>query len=279
MREIWKQHPIYTKYHFSTHGNCINQKGEPVISKTKHLRLFDDEDSRISVDLAKLIAETHIPNPMSYAFVRHLDGNQINNHMDNIEWCETSPDNLKAFFCHDCQTQDYDLFYPYIKKYCKACYTKRTKERNDGKSPEEKELTKIKQKAWSNNNLIKVRVLGAKQRAKKNHMEFNIDEEYVNQLLVEQNYRCKYSGEIMLLSCDAEKNTRLTLKTVSIERIDSTMGYVKGNVALVTSIVNSMKNDLSVSQFFDEIEIIYQNIKASKELSDFLTPKNSPEIF
>ena len=279
MREIWKQHPIYSKYHFSTHGNCINHKGEPVITKTKHCRLFDDQDSRVSVDLAKLIAETHIPNPMSYEFVKHVDGNHKNNHIHNIEWCETSSDNLKGFLCDDCQTQDYNLFYPYAKKYCKICYTKRTKQRNQEKSPEEKELAKIKQKVWNNNNLIKIRVLGAKQRAKKNQMGFDIDEDYVNQLLVQQDYKCKYSGEPLQLSCDDDKNTRLTLKTISIERIDPTIGYVKGNVVLVTSIVNSMKNDLSITQFFDEIEIIYKNIKATKELSDFFSPKNSPEKF
>ena len=270
MREIWKQHPVYSKYHFSTLGNCINHKGEPVITKTKHLRLFDNQGSRVSVDLDKLIAQTHIDNPMSYEFVRHLDENQNNNHMNNIEWCETTPD-LKWFCCNDCGTEDHSNFYPYAKTYCKSCSSKRNTLRTNNKSPEEKEQLKLKQKVWLNNNFIKTRVLGAKTRAKKKGLEFDIDEDYIQQLLIEQNYKCKYSGEIMLLYCVDDKDTRLTLKTMSIDRIDSSLGYIKGNIALVTSIVNSMKNDLSVPQFFDEIMIVANSIKNTQELSVLLT--------
>ncbi len=35
------------------------------------------------------------------------------------------------------------------------------------------------------------------------------------------------------------------LKTISIDRIDSSKGYVRGNVQLVCWVVNQMKNDLT----------------------------------
>ena len=38
--------------------------------------------------VSRLIAETFLPNPNGYWFVLHMDGNDLNNHVDNLKWCD-----------------------------------------------------------------------------------------------------------------------------------------------------------------------------------------------
>ena len=36
----------------------------------------------------RLIAETCIPNPNNYPQINHIDGNKLNNEINNLEWCD-----------------------------------------------------------------------------------------------------------------------------------------------------------------------------------------------
>lgn len=46
--------------------------------------------------------------------------------------------------------------------------------------------------------------------------------------------------------------------SASIDRIDSSIGYIRGNVVFVISAVNTMKSNLSEKEFFNIIESVYK---------------------
>lgn len=69
--------------------------------------------------------------------------------------------------------------------------------------------------------------------------EFNLTEEYVISLLESQNFLCKLSG----LPITVEEGN------ASLDRIDSTKGYIEGNVQFVHKTINFMKNTMSQDEF------------------------------
>jgi len=86
---IWsKMKRVYLKYSvtidgyyqfFFTHGN----------TKTGGIRK--------SIKIHRLVAMAFCPNPNEYKEVNHIDGNKLNNHYTNLEWC-TRSHNIKQIY-------------------------------------------------------------------------------------------------------------------------------------------------------------------------------------
>ena len=77
----------------------INECGVIRIVKTKKIKkqrvgkdnyykinLYKDGKSK-TFRVHRLVAELFIPNPNNYPIVNHIDGNSLNNHVQNLEWC------------------------------------------------------------------------------------------------------------------------------------------------------------------------------------------------
>lgn len=103
------------------------------------------------------------------------------------------------------------------------------------------------------NNFIKHKLLQAKNRINKKGLEFNITVEDIEKLLIIQNNRCIYSNIIF--------NPENTNYSMSIDRINSNLGYTIDNVQLICSIINKMKNNLKEEEFLEIIKKIYAHIQ------------------
>jgi hypothetical protein len=75
-------------------------------------------------------------------------------------------------------------------------------------------------------------------RTSRNKLEVNITKEYIYNLFIEQEGKCKLSGVPIKLPQKWKDNE----STASLDRIDSSLGYIVGNVQWVHKHINVMKN-------------------------------------
>lgn len=107
--EIWKD-LIYQgvnygeRFKISNTGKIKNKKTDNIlklnVGKTGYYQVNVSLGNRKSKKLFKLhkaLAETFIPNPDSLPFVNHIDGNKLNNSLDNLEWCTHRYNVIHAF--------------------------------------------------------------------------------------------------------------------------------------------------------------------------------------
>lgn len=66
---------------------------------------------------------------------------------------------------------------------------------------------------------------------------------------VRQGGRCSLSGVPLTIARGKAGRGGRAATSLSIDRIDSRVGYLRGNCHLVTSVVNIMKSDMSVAEF------------------------------
>lgn len=83
-----------------------------------------------------------------------------------------------------------------------------------------------------------------KKNAASRNLEFKIDMKYVWDIFLKQNKKCKLSG----LDIDFGKGKTWT---ASIDRIDSSKGYIKGNIQILHKDVNKMKMNFEQKYFLD----------------------------
>jgi hypothetical protein len=80
--------------------------------------------------------------------------------------------------------------------------------------------------------------------AKKRGLEFNIDIDYLYNLYLNQNKKCALTGvDINIVSTSVR--VKYHLNTASLDRINSDVGYVIGNVRWLHKSINQLKSDLS----------------------------------
>lgn len=101
----------------------------------------------------------------------------------------------------------------------------------------------------------------AKKRAKKLDIELKVED--IHELYIKQNGLCAISGLKLTHETYANKDKEYIINrlNISIDRIDSNLGYSKNNVQLVAAIVNRMKTDLPDSEFIKICSIIAENNK------------------
>ena len=86
-----KEIPNYENYLIDEDGNVFSKYTDKYLKIAKNdngylvVRMRKDKKAS-SKYIHKLVAETFIPNPNNYPYVRHKDGNITNNNVSNLEW-------------------------------------------------------------------------------------------------------------------------------------------------------------------------------------------------
>lgn len=88
-----------------------------------------------------------------------------------------------------------------------------------------------------------------------NEIEVNIDEKYLDKLFKKQNGKCIYTG----IDITLPKKWNDKHYTASVDRIDSSKGYIKGNVQFVHRHINIMKNMYSHKYFIKMCKLVSDN--------------------
>lgn len=119
---------------------------------------------------------------------------------------------------------------------------------------------KEKSKKWSGYQDISGKFWNRlKYSAKERKLDFNLDIEYLWELYLKQNRKCALSGiDIIFATKSLSKDG-----TCSLDRKDSSMGYIKDNVQWVHKEVNKIKQDLSDDKLIYWCRLISNNRRDS----------------
>jgi hypothetical protein len=82
-----------------------------------------------------------------------------------------------------------------------------------------------------------------------------ITKQYIWELFVKQNSKCALTGIPLVMGLNCQKH----LHTASLDRIDSSRGYVQGNVQWIHKDVNRMKGSFDQDYFISVCKQISQN--------------------
>src|SRR5574344_333355 len=94
--EIWKKLDINNNYYISNYGKL--KRNEKIIKgwvQNTGYRTVNINNKKYS--LHRLIAINFIENKNNKPFINHIDGNKLNNRIDNLEWCTQKENNQHAF--------------------------------------------------------------------------------------------------------------------------------------------------------------------------------------
>lgn len=105
-----------------------------------------------------------------------------------------------------------------------------------------------------NKHRLSVIYWASKSNAKKRNLDHNITLEYIKTLFDKQKGLCYYTNKKMYTNTVNSNNNQ---DSVSLDRIDSSKGYIEGNIVLCRWIVNRMKNDINLKEFLKIVSDIH----------------------
>lgn len=156
----------------------------------------------------------------------------------------------RPYYCK-CGTKNPNDFGGSNKSICKKCVLARRKEQIRVSPELRKRKCQHTSKSQQKNirSFITHRIHRHEVDANKKMLAFEIDIDFIVHLWYKQNEMCALTGIKMV-------HTYKNLRTVSIDRIDSSKGYTKGNVQLVCKAINLGKLQHSNCEMLEFIEEI-----------------------
>lgn len=91
----WKTIPSFSEYEVNTLGQIRKKlKGKILSQSISSHGYYQVNIANKSRRTHRLLAETFIPNPLNLETVNHIDGDKLNNSLENLEWMSRS-ENVK----------------------------------------------------------------------------------------------------------------------------------------------------------------------------------------
>lgn len=158
-----------------------------------------------------------------------------------------------------------------LNKICKKCGENKpaadfhkAKDNTDGLMGICSDCTTVRNNKIHSNldGFIKFRLSITKRTCVKKQRSFNINLDHVKSKYVEQNGKCSFTGENLTFNRDGKEGNDYHLAhplNLSIDRIDSTIGYQPNNIQLVGTTINFMKLQLKDEDFINLCGIIVKN--------------------
>lgn len=127
---MWKECSVCSNYEVSKYGDVRNKQTGKILKQKL------DKSNCLMVNLslgkrgkakyfivARLVAQAFVPNPNNLPWVRHIDGNVINNEAYNLEWVDAkwSPQSRKEHSYNSKLTKEQ-------VQYCRDVYKPRDKQ-------------------------------------------------------------------------------------------------------------------------------------------------------
>jgi hypothetical protein len=117
-----------------------------------------------------------------------------------------------------------------------------------------RELTSARQKLPTLAAILGIRRSEYKVSAKKRGLAWDLsDDDFVSLVIQDCHYCGDEPSQIRTQRCSSE-----TYVTTGIDRLDSSLGYIVGNVVPCCKICNTAKSTMSVEEFFAWIERVYR---------------------
>lgn len=126
-------------------------------------------------------------------------------------------------------------------------------------------LANSKKKRTGKRGYLKTMLRSAKARAKEFNLQFDIDLEYLEFIATDH---CPVDGLPFDWDRQLETDKSLSLATPSLDRIDSSQGYVKGNVKIIGWKWNAKKSNMNLDDLLLLVEYVRSATKL-KKVDDF----------
>lgn len=95
-----------------------------------------------------------------------------------------------------------------------------------------------------------------KCRARFSGRKFTVSAKYLWDLYLKQNKKCSLTGQLINIY---RTNVTKKLNKASLDRIDSSLDYIEGNVQWVEVRINKMKSNMTEFEFIDRCRLVYEN--------------------
>lgn len=120
----------------------------------------------------------------------------------------------------------------------------------------ENRLIQASERYYNPENVVSNLLRNAKRRAKEASIDFDLDKDFIDILYNQQGGKCAVTGIDFIFE---KGETFRRPFAPSIDRVDSTIGYIKDNVRLVCTVVNISLNEFGEEVFRKMCEAYLEN--------------------